>query len=346
MTDRDILDTIVGEFQVDTESAKRVNVEGLGAGTDVYRVEGSSLIPQGTYIGETYIIDTLAGGQIACHPHIVGDELKPLCLEAALGFVKAAEQIGSVNLKKATLMHILRAGAGYMVAEAMPGRVPVINIRTEYVEEGYRDHSDDPRSLKVSYRSIPENMEHVETLIVPDTYATGRSSEAALLDVLLSGLNPERVVLYGFIAVPALVRLGALCKRHDISLVSFAICDVTQLAHNNYDIAIYGLDESYHGVTGEAKKLGSIIAPETLRRLIPSYVPGLDQPGDWSERQTRLFNGVTDENGNIVGHLEKSVALIERLGAMSAGQSWYGEAHEGAARRELEALRLELARHR
>lgn len=346
MTYGDILDAVVREFRIDTESAKRVNAERLREGTNVYKVDGSSLIPQGAYTGENYIIDTLAGGMIACHPHTVGEELKTLCLEAAQDFVEAANQICSLNPEEAALMHILRAGAGYMVAEAMPGRVPVINIRTEYVEEGYRDHSDDPRSLKVSYRSVPGGLGRASTLIVPDTYATGRSAEAALLDVLLSGLNPERVLLYGFIAIPALVRLGALCKRHDIGLVSFAMCDVTQLAHNNYDMAIYGPDESYHGVTGEARKLSSIIAPETLRRLIPYYIPGMDQPGDWSERQTRLFNGVRDEDGNIVGHLEKSAALVERLRAMSAGHPWYGEAQEEAARRELEALRLELARHR
>jgi len=346
LTGVDILDTIVREFQVDTKSAERVHVEGLGADANVYRVEGSNLIPQSLCAGETYIIDTLAGGLIACHPHIVGEELKALSLEAAQGFVKAAEQICSLDFEETALMHILRAGAGYMVAEAIPGHVPVITIRTEYVEDGYRDHSDDPRSLKVSYRNIPQDLKRVKTLIVPDTYATGRSAEAALLDVLLSGLVPERIILYGFIAIPALVRLGALCIRHEISLVSFAVCDVTQLAHNNYDMPIYGLDESYHGVTGEARKLGGIIALETLRKLIPSYVPGLDQPGDWSERQTRLFSGVREEDGNIVGHLEKSVALIERLRIMSAGQPWYGEAQETAAQRELEALRLELAGRR
>jgi uracil phosphoribosyltransferase len=345
LTFGDASNIILREFQIDTESPTRVHVEGLREGVKLYRVEGSNLFPHGVYTGTNYIIDTPAGGLIACHPHIVGDELKSLCLEAARGFVEAAEQVCSLSLKDATLMHILRAGAGYMVAEAVPCGVPVINIRTEYVEDGYRDHSDDPRSLKVSYKSIPDGLGRVETLIIPDTYATGRSAEAALLDAFISGLTPERVVIYGFIAVPALVRLGTLCKRHNVSLVSFAICDVTQLAHNNYDMAIYGLDESYHGVTGEDRRLGSIIAPETLGRLTPFYVPGLDQPGDWSERQTRLFNGVTAEAGNIVGHLEKSMALIERLRAMSAGQPWYGEAQEEAAQRELEALRLELDRH-
>jgi len=346
LAEGDSLAAIVREFQLDTESARRVEAEGLGAGAELYRVEGSTLIPQGAYTGETYIIDTPAGERIACHPHIVGEELKALCLEAAQVFVKAAEQVVPHLLGDAVIMHILRAGAGYMVAEAFPRRVPIVNVRTEYVEDGYRDHSDDPRGLRVSYRAVPDDLRRVGTLLVPDTYATGRSAEAALLDIILGGLVPERVVLYGFIAVPALVRLGALCKRHSIGLFSFALCDVTQLAHNNYDMAIYGLDESYHGVTGEARKLGSIIAPETLRRVAPSYVPGLDQPGDWSERQTRLFNGFEDEEGKIVGHLEKSAALIERLMAMSAGHPWYGEAQEEAARRELEALRLELARRR
>jgi len=340
------LDTIVHAFKIDVRSPRQVDVKGLGAGSKVYKVEDSNLIPRIHYTGETYIVDTVAGGMIACHPHIVGEELKALCLEAAREFIQGAKHAISLSVEDAALLHILRAGAGYMVAEAFTGRVPVINIRTEYVEDGYRDHSDDPRSLRVSHKSIPENLGRVETLLVPDTYATGRSAEAALLEIILSGLRPKRVVLYGFIAVPALARLGALCRRHNINLVSFAICDITLLAHNNYDMVIYGLDEGYHDVTGEARKLGSIIAPETLRRLIPSYIPGLDQPGDWSERQTRLFNGVADEDGYIVGHLEKSVALIERLNAMNVSQPWCGEAQEEAVRRELEALRRELASRR
>jgi uracil phosphoribosyltransferase len=344
MSEGEVLDIVKEEFPIDTSSMKRTNFEGLGPDTTVYKVEGSSLIPKGYYTGEKYIIDTLAGGLVACHPHIVGEELKTLCLEAARDFVMAAEQVCTLSLEETALLNILRAGACYMVEEAIPIHIPVINIRTEYVEDGYRAHNDDPRGLKVSYRSIPEALEGVDTLLIPDTYATGRSAEMALLDVLIRGLEPERVIIYGFIAISALVRLGALCNRHDVSLTSFAVCDITQLANNNYDMAIYGLDESYYHVTGEPRKLGSIIASETLIRLFPSYVPGLDQPGDWSERQTRLFNGVTIEDGNIKGHLEKSITLIERLEAMAADQPWYCETQDMAARRELEALKAELAR--
>ena len=344
MVEGKVPDIITEEFSIDTSSVKRINFKGLGPDTKLYKVEDSSLIPKGFYTGEMYIIDTLAGGLIACHPHIVGEELKTLCLEAARDFVKVAEQACSLSLEKTALLNILRAGAGYMVTEAIPIPIPVINIRTEYVESGYRDHSDDPRGLKVTYRHIPESMGSVDTLLIPDTYATGRSAEMALLDIFIRGLEPRRVVIYGFIAIPALVRLGALCSRHDISLISFAICDVTQLANNNYDMAIYGLDESYYHVKGEPRRLGSIISIETLKRLFPSYIPGLDQPGDWSERQTRLFNGVAIEDGNIAGHLEKSINLIGRLKDMSAGQPWYGETQESAARHELEALVAELAR--
>ncbi len=333
-------DEIAKYFPLDLDATEPVHVEGYGEAR-LYRVTESKLIPRGEPVGAVYIVDSRAGGMVACHPHIVGDHLKALCLEAATHFVEAAKSVG-VLTEDAAILHILRAGAGYMVADVMK-EAPVIDVRTEYRADGYRTHSDDPRRLVVSYRHYPEGLNEAATMVVPDTYATGRSAEAALLDLMYNGFKLDRIILYGFIAIPALTRLGALCEEHGVELYSFAICDLAQLAHNNYDMCIYGLDESLYRETRRKAALGSVIDRVTLRRLLPLYVPGLDQPGDWSERQSLLFDGVANRSGDIRGHLLKSMRLIEALMEMNAGEEWYTETHEEAARTELRLLRETLA---
>jgi len=327
-------------FPLDLEATEPVHVSGHGEAR-LYRVTKSVLFPRGEPVGAVYIVDSRAGGMIACHPHIVGDSLRTLCMEAATSFVEAAKTVG-VLTEDTAILHILRAGAGYMVADVMT-EAPVIDVRTEYRSDGYRDHSDDPRRLVVSYRHYPEDMDEAATMVVPDTYATGRSAEAALIDLMGNGFKPDRIILYGFIAIPALTRLGALCEEHGVELHSFAVCDVAQLAHNNYDMCIYGPDESLYRKTGRRGALGSVIDRETLRRLLPLYVPGLDQPGDWSERQSSLFDGFANRSGDIRGHLSKSISLVETLMEMNAGEEWYTETHEEAARTELSLLRETLA---
>ena len=333
-------DEIAKYFPLDLDATEPVYVEGHGEAR-LYRVTESRLIPGGEPVGAVYIVDSRAGGMIACHPHIVGDHLKALCSEAASRFVEAAKSVG-VLTDDAAILHILRAGAGYMVADVMK-EAPVIDVRTEYRADGYRDHSDDPRRLVVSYRHYPEDLDEAATIVVPDTYATGRSAEAALLDLMGNGFKPDRIILYGFIAIPALTRLGALCEEHGVDLHSFAISDLTQLAHNNYDMCIYGLDESLYRETHHKAALGSVIDRVTLRRLLPLYVPGLDQPGDWSERQSLLFDGVANRSGDIRGHLLKSIGLIETLMEINVGEEWYTETHMEAARTELGLLREVLA---
>jgi len=333
-------DDIANFFPLDLDATKPVHVEESGKEAWLYRVTESKLIPEAAPVGTVYIVDTRAGGMVACHPHIVGDDLKTLCREAANHFVKAAKAV-RVLTEDAAILHILRAGAGYMVADVMK-EVPIVDVRTEYRTGGYRAHSDDLGRLVVSYRRYPEGLDDADTIVVPDTYATGRSAEAALLDLMGNGFKPDRIVLYGFMAVPALIRLGAFCEEHGVDLHSFAICDLTQLAHNNYDMCIYGPDESLYKENRRRGALGSVIDRATLRRLLPYYIPGLDQPGDWSERQSLLFDGVTNRSGDIRGHLVKSIGLIETLMEMNIGEEWYTETHEAAAREELGLLRKRL----
>jgi hypothetical protein len=340
-----LLDTVLREFPVDVSSTKALDLEGDG-GSKVYRVDAnnSTLIPKGALHGSLYIIDSTPGREIACHPSIVGEALEGLSLKCSVEFSSALVGLGLFSGEGTAVLHILRGAAGYRVVDALPVRVPVVSIRTEYKGDGYRAHSDDSRSLTVTYRDYPVDLDtrDVSDLIIPDTYATGRSAEVALLELFEVGLEPRRIFLYGFIAVPALTRIGAICEEKGIEMHSFAICDVTQLADNHYDMPLYGLDESLHASTGEIRKLGSIVAKDTLMGMLPRYVAGMDQPGDWSERHLTLFNGKGNEAGDIRGHLEKSLGLIESLRALNSEQLWYDGGHEGIASSEKQRLQKAL----
>jgi hypothetical protein len=341
-----LLETVLREFPMDTESTRALDL-GDGERSKVYKLDTgkSKLVSQGELHGSLYIIDSAPGREIACHPSIVGEALEGLCLDCSVEFSSALVGLGLFKGEGTAVLHILRGAAGYRVVDALPIRVPVVSIRTEYRGDGYRAHSDDSRSLTVTYRDYPVDLDirEVSDLIIPDTYATGRSAEVALLELFEGGLEPERIFLYGFIAVPALTRIGGICEERGIEMHSFAICDVTQLADNHYDMPLYGLDESLHASTGEVRKLGSFVAEETLAGMLPEYVAGMDQPGDWSERHLSLFNGMGNEAGDIRGHLEKSLGLVESLKALNSRQPWYKDSHDDIAFAEMQRLQEALA---
>ncbi len=263
-----------------------------------------------------------------------------MCHDCAVDFRAALGGLGLIADGGYAILNILRGSSGYMVSGVFPSDIPIVSVRTEYSEDGYRAHSDDSRRVRVTYSNLdPRGPDASSTLIIPDTFATGRSAEAALTHLLGEGVEPERVVLYGFTAIPALERLGLLCAGWGVELVSFSICDVTQLASNHYDMPVYGLDESLWESSGEIRRLGSIVDEETLRRFMPRYVAGLDQPGDWSERHLDLYDGAGVVSGDVVGHLRKSIGLVESLVGLNSGQSWYDGLHGGIAEAELGLLR-------
>jgi len=333
------LEAILDEFPVDVSSTEVVDVPGL-EGARLYEVDlGSGLMPGDMGVDACYILDSEAGMRVACHPHLVGAALAELCLDCAMDFRAALEELGLIVDGSYAILNILRGSSGYRVSGAFPSDTPVVSVRTEYSEDGYRSHSDDSRRVRVTYSDLVHGSVNPSTLIIPDTFATGRSAEAALTHLLGEGFEPERVVLYGFTAIPALERLGLLCTGWGIELVSFSICDVTQLASNHYDMPVFGLDESLWESSGELRRLGSIIDTETLRKFMPRYVAGLDQPGDWSERHLGLFDGAGVVSGDVAGHLRKSIGLVESLVGLNSGQPWYDGLHGGIAEAELGLLR-------
>jgi hypothetical protein len=74
--------TITEEFPVDAESPQKVDVR-IGKESTLYKVENSCLITTTANLGDSYLIESTAGVKIACHPHIVGEELRGMCLKAA-----------------------------------------------------------------------------------------------------------------------------------------------------------------------------------------------------------------------------------------------------------------------
>jgi hypothetical protein len=189
-------------------------------------------------------------------------------------------------------------------------------------------------------------LKNAEALLIPDTFATGRSAEAVLLYLFDEDVFPETILLYGFIAIPALERLGKICKDYGVKLVSFSICDLTQLASNNYDMPVYGLDESLYKSSEKLCRMGSILSLDTLIKFSYSYVPGLDQPGDWSERHNKLYNGRSFENGNILGHISKSIQLIKNLRAINSGQRWYTNRLDSLSLNEISKLEATYLKYR
>jgi hypothetical protein len=101
---------------------------------------------------------------------------------------------------------------------------------------------------------------------------------------------------------------------------------------------LYGIDEANWQRTHAIRKIGSTIDRTSLEEYIPNFVPGADQPGDWSARQSELFNGVSQEPGDIIGHLGNSIRLIKSLCEIDCLEPW----QKHIAEKELDLLQKTL----
>ena len=339
------IDRIITEYKINIGCTKPLCISGLQKSTRVFKVSEAALMDN------LYIIDTPSGKEIACHPHIVGKELDKLALSAAGEAARAISSVIFANKKeddtRVVVENVLRASQGYKLFPALkallPGRsIPQLFIRPRYVSKSYRDHVT--RELQVVYKDFSELPKDKNiVLIKPDTEATGASGVLSITEALNEskkrGSNITDVVLYGFIAIPALRLLKKTTDEHGIKLHAFAIGNISELASNNYDMTLYGIDESYFSKRGEIKKLGSIVDKSTLENYLPEFIPGCDQPGDWSDRQSRIFTGLGYEAGDIKGHLTRSINLIENLRKISKYEAW----QDAIARKEITKLRKVLS---
>jgi hypothetical protein len=337
------VDRIVDEHNIDIDSTNLIKVSNLKDSTKVFRVNRSDLIE------ELYIIDTAHGKNIACHPHIVGEALKRQAFGVALEAVKTMRQltaISTANQDSVVFEHVLRGAPGYELHSAFKelnfGEVlRNVWIRLKYEKPSYRSHNEESAAgLNIVYEdfeALPKQKDVV--LLKPDTEATGKTGQKAIERTLKKCEEVEstikEIILYGFISIPALKTISETVKPHGIKLVAFSIGNITELAHNRYDMTMYGIDESLWRTSGEIKRLGSIVDRKTLERFLPEFIPGSDQPGDWSERQTSVY--VTKEKKETIRldlHINNSIKLIESLRRISSFAPW----QERIAEKELNHL--------
>lgn len=345
------LDRVIEIFGIEVDLTESVEVSGLAEGTRVFRAHG---FPSGC---EVYIVDSLAGKEVACHPHIVGEELAELCLEAAREAAKAIIELTPIKEYgdgAVVYEHVLRAAPGYRLHEALRELgvgFREVWVRPRYVVPSYRDHESEAKALEIVYEEFSD-LPRREALLVlkPDTEASGRTGGASLrrLAEVAEERNSalEELIIYGFISKHGLETIYRAAKDVGFRRVHFfAIGDLTALCHNMYDMPLYGPDESYYSERGELRLLGGVADRSTLERYLPDFIPGADQPGDWSARQSLVYTGCGYEPGGIENHLRNSLKLIERLWEISKGHEWFMDFHEEAIRRELEELGRALARY-
>jgi hypothetical protein len=343
------VDKIIDEYNIDVNSTTLIKVKNLKDSTNVFRVDRSDLIE------DLYIVDTIPGKKIACHPHIFGKTLKNQAFSAGLEAAKAMSQLTALlttNPDSIVVENVLRAAPGYELHNAFrelnAGRgFNDVWIRLKYEKPSYRSHNDESDlGLNIVYedfKSLPQQKEIV--VLKPDTEATGKTAQKSIERIVRKceevNSTIKEIILYGFISIPALKTISESTKHHGIKLVVFSIGNITQLAHNNYDMTLYGIDESLWSATGKISKLGSIVDPKTFDRFLPEFIPGSDQPGDWSDRQTFVY--VTKEKKEQIRadeHLHNSIKLIENLTNISNFTLW----QEKIAQKELQLLYSNLQR--
>jgi hypothetical protein len=134
--------------------------------------------------------------------------------------------------------------------------------------------------------------------------------------------------------------LKKTAEKYGFRLIAFAMEDVMELAYNNYDMSIYGLDLSYWEAFQKTRKLSSVTPLPVLEVCLPDFVPGSDQPGDFSSRQRLLFNGIEWERGVIFCHLANSIRFIRDLRMISEEEPWYS--HDEIIRKKLKDLYMTL----
>jgi hypothetical protein len=338
---------IITEYNIDVKSTSLVEVKNLKKSTNVFKINRSDLIE------ELYLIDTISGKNIACHPYIIGNILKKQAHDAALEAAKSMTQLtylSKIPKDSIVFANILRGAPGYELHPAFKklnsGKgFHEVWLRLKYEKSSYRSHNGESTlGLNIIYEDFEELPRKKEVVIIkPDTEASGMTGQKSIERLVKKCKEVKstitEIILYGFISIPALKKINETTKRHGIKLVAFSIENLTELAHNNYDMTLYGIDEGLWRTSKKIRKLGSIVDLKTLERFLPEFIPGSDQPGDWSERQTSVY--VTKEkkiNVRNDTHLKNSIQLIRNLKKISNFTIW----QEQIANQELQYLKTTL----
>jgi len=345
--DKKVVDRIVQKYGINVDSTERVVLKKakVGQKTRVFRVEREGL--------SVFIVDTPMARNIACFPHLVGEPLEDVARAAAMEAFPVMIELADIRRddsgRAVVLEQILRAAPGYglqdVASRFLKQAYRTVYVRPRYTHKSYRDHDGlVQREIKLVHEDFAEFPRNKKvTLVMQDTVASGRSGEVSIEVALRhceeTGCEIEKWILYGFIAEHGLTVLHEVAKKHGIPLFAFPMGNLTALAVNNYDMPLYGVDEACWQKIHMVQKLGGTIDRVSLEEYIPCFVPGADQPGDWSARQSRLFNGEAYESGDIVKHLNDSVRLIRSLCEIGNFDPW----QQRIANEELEQLTEMLA---
>jgi hypothetical protein len=342
-----LVDSIIQEYGINVDATKQITLSNaqISARTRIYEAHHASV--------RSYLIDTPMTRRIACHPHVVGEQLDELALQAAEEALPIILELCKFERDEQLVFEqILRAAPGYKLHAAaeklLHGSFRTVYVRPQYTHTSYREHDGMvQRQLRVVYENFSELPKDRDiSLIMQDTVASGRSGEVAikaLLDQCESARSRiKKWILYGFISSYGLTVLEKIATSHDIPLIAFAMGNLTTLCSNNYDMPLYGVDESLWDKKHLISKLGALVDRDTLTEYMREFIPGADQPGDWSARQLKLFTGVGHEDGNICGHLVNSARLIKSL--MSIG--YFADWQKDLAVEELGKIEEQLATSR
>ncbi len=313
-----LCESLIQEYGVNVDATRPAKLRSpLADGVRIFQVEHSS--------SDAYIIDTPYIRQIACHPHVVGNELESMMFQSAELTLPAILELCEINKSNCELLfeQILRAAPGYQLhaaaARMIPGSFRTVFIRPRYTHTSYRDHDGMvQQQLEVVYEDFSDLQRGKDiVLFMQDTVASSRSAvisiERAIKKCEESGTRIKKWVLYGFIALSGLELLEKVARNHDIPLRTFALGNLAALCANNYDMPLFGVDEYLWQKQQSIHKLGGLVDRVTFADYVKEFIPGADQPGDWSARQTNLFNGSGFERGDIEIHLKNSVRLIKSL---------------------------------
>jgi len=322
-----LCESLIQEYGVNVDATLPAKLRSpLAEGVRIFQVERSSL--------DAYIIDTPYIRRIACHPHVVGNELESMMFQSAELTLPAILELCEINKSNCELLfeQILRAAPGYQLHTAAARMIPesfrIVFVRPRYTHTSYRDHDGMvQRQLEVVYEDFSDLQRGKDiVLLMQDTVASSRSAvlsiERAVQKCEENGTKIKKWVLYGFIALDGLELLDKVARNHGIPLKAFALGNLTALCANNYDMPLFGVDESLWQKQHSIHKLGGLIDRITFADFAKEFIPGADQPGDWSARQTNLFNGSGFERGDIETHLKNSVRLINSLLEIGTFHDW------------------------
>ncbi|MCD6403125.1 MAG: hypothetical protein J7K98_02225 [Candidatus Aenigmarchaeota archaeon] len=303
---------------------------------------------------KTFVFYTKELGKVGSMPHIVGTELNKIMVHSSAKVFRGLNKILEGSIKRSLynnsllLLNVLRAGPGYGVKHATKklfGRNPKdLWIRpTSYTEPQKHKAVRRVKIVFEDFSSIPKNRSL--TIIKPDTEATGQTSEAVIKRLIQAveerNSQVERLITYGFASHVGISKLRKLSKKFGFELVPTAVCCMPSLAYNDFDMPLYGLDLSFYEAEKKRKLVkGCYVPHEVLEEMLPLYPPGIDMPGDWSERQLVLLTKPGEKSfGGVFTHLKVSFRRMKKLLELSKKETWFEHWHERIFKQRLRELR-------